>query len=135
MFGRKASLDSSNKGSPSGRPKKRLLTVEIVDAKNLIPCARNGTSDPFLSLTLVDLGGREIKAESFKTTQKNGTIAPSWVEKFVFGKYIGICGFISLFNCLSPSVLLLWLVVSSLCSFCVLLLLSLFRSSLLVTRK
>lgn len=91
MFGRRSSsVGGAASPTPSGKtasaPKKRLLTVEIVDAKNLIPCARNGTSDPFLNLQLVDLGGREIKAEAFKTVQKNGTIAPSWNEKFVFGK-------------------------------------------------
>lgn len=92
MFGRRASTSSTgSSATPSGKaPKKRLLSVEIVDGRNLVPCSRNGTSDPFINLQLIDLGGREIKAETFKTVQKNGTIAPQWNEKFVFGKFIAI---------------------------------------------
>ena len=90
MFGRRAS--STTGSPPPAAAKKRLLTVEIIDGKNLVPCARNGTSDPFINLQLIGLSGNEIKNETFKTTQKNGTIAPAWNEKFVFGNNYDLSG-------------------------------------------
>lgn len=80
----------SSMTSPSGKidpagAKKRLLTVELLEARNLIPSSKNGTSDPFVNLVLRSIAGTEIKAETFKSTQKNGTVSPSWNEKFTFG--------------------------------------------------
>jgi hypothetical protein len=69
----------------AGSQKKRVLNVEVLDAKNLIPSAKNGTSDPYITLALRNFSGTEIKTESFKTTQKTGTISPTFNEKFVFG--------------------------------------------------
>jgi Ca2+-dependent lipid-binding protein len=75
MFGtRKKPVDAS----------RRLLYVEVVKAENILALAKT-TSDPYLTIALADIGGREIKTESFKTKQKANTLAPQWNEKFVFG--------------------------------------------------
>ncbi len=76
MFGRKkAVVDDS----------RRLLHVEVIKAENILALAKT-TSDPYLTIALADIGGREIKTESFKTKQKANTLSPQWNEKFVFGK-------------------------------------------------
>jgi Ca2+-dependent lipid-binding protein len=69
--------------------------VEVVKAENILALAKT-TSDPYLTIALADIGGREIKTESFKTKQKANTLAPQWNEKFVFGNYITL-NLISLF--------------------------------------
>lgn len=65
---------------------RRLLLVDIVEAKNLIACERSGTSDPFLVAQLVSIGGKEIKNEKFKTSTKNRTLSPNWNQRFTFGQ-------------------------------------------------
>jgi hypothetical protein len=63
----------------------RLLNLEIVEARSLISLNKNGTSDPYITASLLDLGGRQVKGEFFKTTQKSGTLTPVWNDKFSFG--------------------------------------------------
>ncbi len=65
---------------------RRVVLVEIVEARNLLAQNKNGTCDPYASVSLLDLGGREIKNETFKTKQKNATLTPNWSEKIALGK-------------------------------------------------
>ncbi len=60
--------------------------MEVIEARNLLAQNKNGTSDPYATVALNDLGGREMKNESFKTKQKNATLAPNWSEKIALGK-------------------------------------------------
>ena len=64
---------------------KRLLIVEVLEAKNLIASERSGTSDPYAVCTLLDIAMREVKNEKFKTKTKQKTLNPKWNEKFSFG--------------------------------------------------
>ena len=64
---------------------RRLLTVEVVEAKGVIASSKAG-SDPYVLCALTDLGGREIKAESFRTKTLNKTVNPKWEEKFTYGR-------------------------------------------------
>lgn len=64
---------------------KRLLIVEVVEAKNLIACERSGTSDPYVVCSLLDIAMREVKNEKFKTKVKSKTLNPKFNEKFSFG--------------------------------------------------
>jgi len=68
----------------------RLLNVEILEGKGLASQTKNGTSDPYANVSLLDLRGGVIKKESFKTSQKNGTLTPTWNEKFSFGKFCSV---------------------------------------------
>ena len=78
------SLGGSSKPSPSNSAN-RLLFVEVVEARGIIAVNKNNTSDPYVVVSLQDLGGRHIKSETFNTKQKNATITPSWGESFTFG--------------------------------------------------
>eukprot|EP00981_Chlorochromonas_danica_P000154 scaffold46_cov196-Ochromonas_danica.AAC.4 len=73
--------------STSVHVKRRLLLVEVVDAKGLIASSKNGTSDPFVQLTLLDIAGRENKNETFRTKPKPGTLTPMFQEKFEIGQF------------------------------------------------
>ncbi len=64
---------------------RRLLIVEVVEARNVIACEKSGTSDPFIQLSLFDIAGREIKNEKYETTVKKKTLNPSWKQQFTFG--------------------------------------------------
>lgn len=64
----------------------RTLQVDVVEARGLLACQKNGTSDPYAVVLLADLSGREVKNETFNTKQKNGTLSPTWNESFTFGK-------------------------------------------------
>ncbi len=101
MFGKLASVtgakpSASSKPAPitasaaSSREEStitRTLQLDVIEARGLLACQKNGTSDPYVIAVLTDLGGRELKAETFNTKQKNGTLSPNWNESFVFGKY------------------------------------------------
>lgn len=62
----------------------RILTVKVIEARNIKAVNKN-SSDPFIILSLRDLGGREIKNETFRTKQQSGTLAPVWNEEFQIG--------------------------------------------------
>ncbi len=81
-----SSTPKSPPAGGAGGEERRLLTVEIIEARNLLACVKNGKSDPHATLSLTDLGGRAIKSESFVTKSKKDTLAPVFNEKFVFGK-------------------------------------------------
>lgn len=63
---------------------RRLLYVDVIKADNILALNKT-SSDPYIAIALADIGGREIKSESFKTKQKSNTLKPEWNEKFVFG--------------------------------------------------
>ncbi len=63
---------------------RRVLHVEVIRATNVLALNKT-SSDPYLSVALADIGGREIKSESFKTKQKSNTLNPEWNETFIFG--------------------------------------------------
>jgi hypothetical protein len=71
--------------------KRRLLTVELVEARGLKALNKSrGTfsspsSDPFGEIGLVGIGEHEIKSETFKIKSKSGTTAPKWNETYLFG--------------------------------------------------
>lgn len=73
---------------PKAEPSRRELYVEVVEARGLMKSNPSGTADAFVTAVMSDLGGREIKTESFKTGQKSGTLAPVWKEKFTFGNFL-----------------------------------------------
>ncbi|RYY83964.1 hypothetical protein EON63_10140 [archaeon] len=79
----------SKRKENQGSSERRLLHVELVEARQLLALVKNGTSDPVVQLALTDLGGREIKKEIFRSKQKSGTLSPSWDEKFTFGRSFG----------------------------------------------
>lgn len=66
---------------------RRCLVVEVIKAENLIACTKAGDSDPHLTCYLADIGGREIKAESFKIKPQIKTLAPEWNQTFTFGTF------------------------------------------------
>jgi len=70
--------------SSKGLSERRLLTVTIVKAEG-IKALHKSTSDPYAILFLKGIGDREIKTESFRTSQKSGTVNPVWGETFIFG--------------------------------------------------
>lgn len=63
---------------------KRLLTVDVVEARNLKASSKSNLSDPFAAVYLRDLGGRESKPK-YNTKLKSNTLAPKWNETFIFG--------------------------------------------------
>ena len=44
-----------------------------------------GFSDPFISLSLVDIAGRTIKNEGYETNVQKRTLNPVWKQQFTFG--------------------------------------------------
>lgn len=80
------SFSKQGKNDTSGLPPRRTLSVEVIKADNVLACNKT-VSDPYLTVALADIGGREIKTESFRTKQKQGTVNPVWNEKFEFGKF------------------------------------------------
>lgn len=64
---------------------RRLLLVDVVEAKNLIACERSGVSDPYVEANLTDIAGRPIKNEKFKTSVRPKTLAPKFDQRFTFG--------------------------------------------------
>ena len=86
MFKKKTGATSAPVPPVSNTPSQRLLTVEVIEARNLIPSTKQGDADPNLSIFLADLGQREIKAESFKTKPQPKTLAPKWFENFSCGE-------------------------------------------------
>lgn len=72
--------------------KRRLLTVEVVEARGLKALTKSKstfssapTSNPYGQIGFIDFTGSEIKSETFKIPPKTGTTTPKWSETFVFG--------------------------------------------------
>ena len=67
---------------------KRLLMVNILEAKDLLGVADRGRScDSCVKIELKDLGGRTVDKEADGTVVKRGTRNPAWNEEFQIGKY------------------------------------------------
>lgn len=66
---------------------RRLLLVDVMEAKNLIACVNNGTSNPYLSAKLLDLAQRDIKNEKFKSNVIEKSLKPNWNQRFTFGDF------------------------------------------------
>jgi Ca2+-dependent lipid-binding protein len=65
---------------------RRLLVVDVLDARNIIACdSKKLTSDSYVHCSLLDLGDREIKAETATTQHVKGTINPQFNQRFTFG--------------------------------------------------
>ena len=77
---------------PATAPREfRQLVVELVRAKNLVGCMKNGMSCPVVTLKLLGFTGKEIPNESATTIPKPATTQPSWEQLFIFGsKEFGI---------------------------------------------
>ncbi len=66
---------------------RRLLTVEVLSASNIIAeDKKKGTSDSYVQCSLLDLGDREVRGESFRTKQVKNTVNPDFRDAFLFGK-------------------------------------------------
>lgn len=53
-----------------------ILTVHVVEARDLKAMDIDGTSDPFVTL--------EIENQKIETNYKRGTLSPVWNESFTF---------------------------------------------------
>jgi len=62
------------------------IIVELIEAKGLLACEKNGTSEPYALLYLSDEANTEIKNENFKSKVKSKTLNPKWGEIFKFGQ-------------------------------------------------
>lgn len=60
----------------NGNEDKAIITVDVIEARNLLPMDMNGFSDPFVVLTL---GG-----DTVQTTYKKNELNPVWNESFIF---------------------------------------------------
>ena len=81
-------VKSKAQGSLSTVRNRRLLIAEVVEAKNIVACdSKKTSSDSYVQFCLLDLGDREIKAESFATNIVKGTLNPVFHQQFTLGKY------------------------------------------------
>ena len=72
---------------------KRLLTVNIIEAKDLMGVANRGKScDSCVKIELKDLGGRTVEKEADTTLVVRGTKDPTWDEEFQIGMWHCRCG-------------------------------------------
>jgi Ca2+-dependent lipid-binding protein len=55
---------------------KAMLTVDVIEARDLMPMDLNGFSDPFVILTIGD--------DTIQTTYKKNDLNPVWNESFIF---------------------------------------------------
>lgn len=55
---------------------KAMLTVDVIEARDLIPMDLNGFSDPFVVLTIGD--------DTIQTSYKKNDLNPVWNESFIF---------------------------------------------------
>ena len=68
---------------------RRLLIVDVMEARGLvIGDIKRGTSDSFVECSLLDLGDREIKSETYRTQQIKGTLTPTYDQRYSFGTHV-----------------------------------------------
>ncbi|GMF14931.1 unnamed protein product [Phytophthora fragariaefolia] len=62
------------------------VRVRVVEARGILAADAGGTSDPYVTLSLLDSRGQALAAGgSFKTSVAKKTLAPRWDESFVVG--------------------------------------------------
>ena len=89
-FAGKKDSGSRNRTSSTSVSDRRLISVEIKEAKGILGVTKvggNATSYPYVQVNLLDLGGKNISKESFKTEILQNTVDPVWNEIFTFGKF------------------------------------------------
>ena len=65
---------------------RRLLIVDVIEGRGLvIGDAKRGQSDSYVECSLLDLGDREIKSETYRTHQIRGTLTPTYDQRFTLG--------------------------------------------------
>lgn len=65
---------------------KRLVIVNVIEARGILAVDKKGTSDSYLVCNLLDLGDREVKTEKCITQPIKGTVNPVYNQTFSFGK-------------------------------------------------
>eukprot|EP01038_Epipyxis_sp_PR26KG_P004421 gene4421-6250_t len=75
----------STKDSAATNTTRRLVTVELIEARGIIACVKSGTSDPYAVVGLIDVAGRDIKNESNRSKLIQATLTPQWKETFNYG--------------------------------------------------
>ena len=67
----------------------RKLKVHLCGANNLLAADKNGKSDPYVTLHLLERGsGKEIEKKKSKTVKK--TLNPAWDEWFDFSYDVNV---------------------------------------------
>jgi Ca2+-dependent lipid-binding protein len=67
------------------------IYLNIVEARGILAVDRNGLSDPFVVVTLVDSKGNPILAGgTFKTKTIKKTLTPKWEEEFLLGEHFDL---------------------------------------------
>ncbi|KAG7389144.1 hypothetical protein PHYBOEH_007572 [Phytophthora boehmeriae] len=62
------------------------VRVKIVEARNILAADSSGTSDPYVTMTLLDSKGAKLAAGgSFKTKVVKKSLSPQWNEQFIIG--------------------------------------------------
>ena len=61
------------------------LLVDIIEARNVIACNNDGTSDAYCISQLLDFAERPVASEVHRTEAKKKTLAPVWRESAQFG--------------------------------------------------
>lgn len=65
----------------------RLLIIEIIAARNLIACERKqGSSNPYVTVSLLDIANRPIKNEKQTGTPRMKTLNPRFEQRITLGK-------------------------------------------------
>jgi C2 domain len=72
-------------GKKGGKELRRLLMVELVEARDLIACSSDATSDPYVIMSIA-INDIDVKDEHTpQSAVKRKTIHPEWNEKYAFG--------------------------------------------------
>ena len=66
------------------------LSVKLIKAKNLVACTKNGRSNPFIVMTLLNSKGNEDVDETAVSDCCYDTVNPEWNQDFVFGENAAI---------------------------------------------
>lgn len=64
----------------------RLLIIEVIAARNLIACERRqGSSNPYVVVSLLDIANRPIKNEKQTGTPRMKTLSPRFEQRMTLG--------------------------------------------------
>ena len=77
----------------------RLLIIEVIAARNLIACERKqGSSNPYVTVTLLDIANRPIKNEKHIGTPRMKTLNPRFEQRMTLGYFFLEIFFTSFFH-------------------------------------